>query len=79
MFNKKKSVEKSKTSGIDALKEKFEKVNKPVTRRVKVYASSCCGCGCYNELVWREVPYDSDIQDYDHVGNLQKNDKFVDD
>lgn len=67
----------------EELKEKFKEVtnnstvNIDSTRLVTLIARSCCGCGCSNINISREVPMDSPLQDGDFVTDYHKSDKVL--
>lgn len=50
------------------------------TRRVLLRYKSCCGCGCTTKLFYRDVPEDSDLQDYDRMEGepLDTDDYYMD-
>lgn len=39
----------------------------PKTRVVRLKSQSCCGCGCSDVTVIREVNYDSPLKDGDYI------------
>ena len=47
-----------------------EKVETPQTRFVDLVYSSCCGCGCTDIEIRREVPYNSKYKDGDRAERL---------
>jgi len=62
------------------LKETFENIKKTEThRRIRLYFRSCCGCGCYDVQLERIVPFDSPLQDGDHIPSSQvlESDKLI--
>lgn len=52
----------------DIAKKAMETVQ-PKTRVVKLRSQSCCGCGCDDVTVVREVAYDSPLQDGDYISS----------
>ena len=59
-------------------KEKFEAIaSTPATRQVKLWAKSCCGCGCSDVEIMRTVPYDSPLQNGDHVKSFEDSDEVL--
>lgn len=59
-------------------KGKFELIQStPATKMVKLITQSCCGCGCSDIWIQREVPYDSNLKNGDRVDCLKKGDKTL--
>ena len=76
-----KEFEKKKQEK-NPLKQKFDEVTAdvielPATRVVKLVFSSCCGCGCSDVEIKREVPFDSKLKDGDRITKLEKKDKMI--
>lgn len=46
------------------------------TRRVKLYYTACCGCGCHDEVLYRTVPTNSPLKDGDYVTDIEDNDEW---
>lgn len=58
--------------------KKLQEISKtPATRMVRLVTKSCCGCGCTDINIIREVPYDSPLQDGDYTKDLRKGDREV--
>lgn len=72
--------EQQSSPELQDLKEELAEIKKgKSTRFVRLWYSSCCGCGCDDVLIVREVPTDSELQDYDMAGSFQENDEFLED
>lgn len=57
--------------------ETVRKAVEKQTRTVNLRYKTCCGCGCSEEKIRREVPLDSKLKDGDVVTNLLPSDRFV--
>ncbi len=76
-INKKKKLEQESPS-LSNLKKQFEEIlATPSTRIVRLIARSCCGCGCNDINIEREVPFDSDLKNGDYVKKVERTDKIV--
>lgn len=76
----KQDLKKVNTEEVDVskLKEKLEEIrDTPLTRKVMLRLKACCGCGCSEEKIIREVPYDSSLKDGDIVNQLHKSDEWI--
>lgn len=77
-----KQVNREEVGGISStsFKEKFEAIaSTPATRTVRLYAQSCCGCGCSDIEIERTVAYDSPLQNGDRIreSQIERTDKVV--
>lgn len=66
------------TRGLDPLKNKFSEIREtPIarTRIVKLRYESCCGCGCHDVWIKREVPADSPLRDGNYVKKILSTDQ----
>jgi hypothetical protein len=71
-------IKRSSESTTSNFKERFETIaSTPATRNVKLWAQSCCGCGCSDVQIMRTVPYDSHLQDGDRVGSFEDSDEVL--
>jgi hypothetical protein len=82
MSIKQKETEKKAQAKFDKLKEQYNEVKakeikKPPTKVVKLKYKACCGCGCSDETILREVPYDSELKNGDRVDTMLRDDKFA--
>ena len=71
-----KSNKKDKVANITSNFETLK--NTPTTRTVKLIYTSCCGCGCSDITISREVSFDSTLRDGDRVEKLERTDKQID-
>jgi len=53
-----------------------ELISKPTTRKVNLVYKSCCGCGCHNINLTREVPFDSELKDGDYINEILETDEL---
>ena len=72
----KNPTQESEGGAIGQALEELEKA-KPSTRIVVLETQSCCGCGCTDIKIEREVPYDSPLSDGDYVESMQPGDELV--
>ena len=74
-------IKKKQSTKTDSknLKERFDKLKKPVYRKVRLTYSDCCGCGCYDQTIERKVPVDSPLKDGDRVKKFESDDIVIDD
>jgi len=63
------------TNNVDLAAKLAEIEKQPATRVVRLVYKSCCGCGCSDIDITREVPYDSPLKNGDRIKKLEKNDK----
>ena len=78
----KNSEQTAENSHLDEMRQVFNEVkNKnvsiPPTRIVNLVFNSCCGCGCSDIKVMREVEYDSPLQDGHRIEELLTTDTVV--
>lgn len=67
---------KEKTSTlVEELQQEAQKI-KPLTRWVRLSYRDCCGCGCSWEPLYREVPYDSELQEDERVSSVETTDQL---
>lgn len=48
------------------------------SRTVELIYQSCCGCGCFDTHISREVAGDSDLEDGDIVDSILEDDVILD-
>lgn len=72
IFKARKATETEVTN----LKDKLEKVEEVKTREVRLLYSSCCGCGCHDVNVRRNVPIDSPLKNGDRISKIEKGDNY---
>lgn len=78
LLNKKSEKQETQSTLAEEFKaEKEREVSRPTTRRVRLKASSCCGCGCHDVDIMREVPFDSPLNDGDHVTRIEDDDEII--
>ena len=76
LFRSKKEKEIEQNS-LDHIKEQFEEIkSKKSTRMVTLKYNSCCGCGCSDIELRREVDEDSHLKNGDRVDTILENDIF---
>ena len=70
---KHKEVEHKETSNLDNIRQTFEEIKNKTTpqkRMVTLIYKTCCGCGCNETKVYREVDFDSGLKDGDEINDL---------
>lgn len=76
LFRSKKEKEIEQNS-LDHIKGQFEEIkSKKTTRVVTLKYNSCCGCGCMDVDVKREVDENSSLRDGDRIDKILENDIF---
>jgi len=75
-INKTKTEQTSKN-----FRKEFESIKsidvQPTKRIVTLVYKSCCGCGCNDISIEREVPFDSSLRNGDRTHELLSTDKSV--
>ena len=67
-------------NNLDDLMDQFETAKNlqlPEKKKVRLKVVVGCGCGNSHQLIEREVPYDSDLEDGDYVDDFEENDVYL--
>ena len=77
LFRKNRKENELEQNDLNHIKEQFEEIkSKKTTRIVTLKYNSCCGCGCMDVDVKREVDEDSHLKDGDRIDKILENDMF---
>lgn len=70
-MQKQKNSPATISSQNEELSARFEEIKSRKTKRiVHLLYKSCCGCGCTDSTIQREVDSDSDLQNGDRITKL---------